>query len=90
MPTKPSTKASNWAAPGLGQFTLRGQYLLNDFHFDNDNLYGNNQLPGMPSQFVKAELLWQRDGFYAGPTAEWVPSAYNVDMADSLDADPYV
>lgn len=73
----------------LGQFTLRGQYLLNDFHFDNDNLYGNNQLPGMPSQFVKAELLWQRDGFYAGPTAEWVPSAYNVDMADSLDADPY-
>ncbi len=73
----------------LGQFTLRGQYLLNDFHFDNDTLFGNNQLPGMPSQFVKAELLWQRDGFYAGPTAEWVPTAYNVDMADTLDADPY-
>lgn len=73
----------------LGQFTLRGQYLLNDFRFDNDALYGDNQLPGMPSQFVKGELLWQQDGFYAGPTAEWVPSDYNVDMADSLDADSY-
>jgi iron complex outermembrane receptor protein len=72
-----------------GQFTLRGQYLLNDFRFDNDALYGDNQLPGMPSQFVKGGLLWQQDGFYAGPTAEWVPTDYNVDMADTLDADSY-
>jgi iron complex outermembrane receptor protein len=73
----------------LGQFTLRGQYLLNDFRFDNDALYGDNPLPGMPSQFVKGELLWQQHGFYAGPTTEWVPSDYNVDMADTLDADSY-
>jgi iron complex outermembrane receptor protein len=73
----------------LGQFTLRGQYLLNDFRFDNDALYGDNQLPGMPSQFVKGELLWQQAGFYAGPTTEWAPSDYNVDMADTLDADGY-
>ena len=73
----------------LGQFTLRGQYLLNDFRFDNDALYGDNQLPGMPSQFVKGELLWQQDGFYAGPTTEWAPNDYNVDMADTLDAEGY-
>ncbi|MDO8696842.1 MAG: TonB-dependent receptor, partial [Pseudomonas sp.] len=24
-----------------------------------------------------------------GPTAEWVPTDYNVDMADSLNADSY-
>ncbi len=73
----------------FGQFMLRGQYLYNDFFFDNDPVYGNNQLPGLPSQFVKGELLWQHVGWYAGPTAEWVPTHYNVDMADTLYADPY-
>ena len=73
----------------FGQFLLRGQYLFNDFYFDNDPLYGNNQLPGLPSQFIKGELLWQHEGLYAGPTAEWVPTHYNVDMADTLYADPY-
>ncbi len=73
----------------LGEFVLSGQYLLNDFYFDNDPLYGNNQLPGIPSQFIKGELLWQNNGWYAGPTAEWVPVHYNVDMAQTLYADSY-
>lgn len=76
-------------ALSLGSILLRGQYLFNDFRFDNDALYGNNRLAGVPRQFFKGEVLWQRAGWYAGPTFEWVPTHYNVDQAQSLYADGY-
>ncbi|NQD92898.1 TonB-dependent receptor [Pseudomonas sp. CrR25] len=73
----------------LGQVVLRGQYLLNDFRFDNDDVYGDNRLAGVPRQFLKGEALWQQGGWYAGPTFEWVPTHYNVDQAESLYAEGY-
>ncbi|UVE18383.1 TonB-dependent receptor [Pseudomonas sp. LS44] len=73
----------------LGQITLRGQYLLNDFRFDNDDVYGDNRLAGVPRQFVKGEALWQQGGWYSGPTFEWVPTHYNVDQAETLYAEGY-
>ncbi|WP_201485347.1 TonB-dependent receptor family protein [Pseudomonas sp. OF001] len=73
----------------LGEFVLRGQYLFNDFRFDDDAVYGDNRLAGAPRQFVKGEALWQQGGWYAGPTFEWVPTHYNVDQAESLYADSY-
>ena len=73
----------------IGDFVLRGQYLFNDFRFDDDEVYGDNRLAGVPRQLVKGELLWQREGWYAGPTFEWVPTHYNVDHAQTLYADGY-
>lgn len=73
----------------LDQFVVRGQYLLNDFRFDNDKVYGDNRLGGIPKQFVKGEVLWQQNGWYAGPTLEWVPGHYNVDHAETLYAEGY-
>lgn len=73
----------------VGAFVLRGQYLFNDFRFDDDAVYGDNRLAGVPRQFVKGELLWQRAGWYAGPTFEWVPSHYAVDHAETLYTDRY-
>ena len=73
----------------LGEVVLRGQYLLNDFRFDNDPVYGNNRIAGVPSQFLKGEALWQRGGWYAGPTVEWVPVHHAVDHAESLYAEGY-
>ncbi|MCR4509236.1 TonB-dependent receptor [Pseudomonas sp. 32.2.56] len=73
----------------LGEVVLRGQYLLNDFRFDNDPAYGNNRIAGVPSQFLKGEALWQRDGWYAGPTVEWVPVHYAADHAETLYAEAY-
>ena len=72
-----------------GHLTLRGQYLFNDFRFDDDEVYGDHQLAGMPRQYLKGELLWQQQGWYAGPTFEWVPTHYNVDHAETLYADKY-
>ncbi len=77
------------AAVSLAQVTFRGQYLLNDFHFDDDDVYGDNQLAGMPKQYLKGEALWQQSGWYAGPTFEWAPTHYNVDQAETLYADGY-
>lgn len=73
----------------LGRVVLRGQYLFNDFRFDDDPVYGDNRLAGVPRQFVKGEALWQQAGWYAGPTFEWVPSHYAVDHAETLYADGY-
>ncbi|MNQ57926.1 hypothetical protein D3C85_720970 [compost metagenome] len=41
-------------------------------------------LAGLPRQFIKGEALWQREGWYASPTVEWVPNHYNVDQGDPL------
>ncbi|MBR1163380.1 TonB-dependent receptor family protein [Bradyrhizobium elkanii] len=65
-------------------------YTLNDFRFDNDPVFGNNQLPGAPRHFVRAELLYKHpSGLYAGPNLEWVPQAYFVDSANTLITSAY-
>jgi iron complex outermembrane receptor protein len=66
-------------------------YTFSDFRFDNDPLYGNNELPGAPRHFLRAELLYKHpSGVYFGPNVEWVPQAYFVDSANTLDTEPYV
>lgn len=69
---------------------LRQVYLFSDFHFDGDGEFGNNELPGMPRHYYRAELLYEHPcGFYAGPNVEWVPLSYFVDLANSQKADGY-
>lgn len=66
---------------------LRQMYLWNNFRFDNDTRFGNNQLPGIPEHFYRAEILYEHPcGFYAGPNVEWTPQSYPVDLANSADA----
>lgn len=65
-------------------------YTYNDFHFDNDPLFGNNQLPGAPRHFLHAEVLYKHaNGFYVGPNVEWVPQAYYADSANTLSTQAY-
>ncbi|MEO8004609.1 MAG: TonB-dependent receptor [Betaproteobacteria bacterium] len=74
----------------LSNIELRAAYLWNDFRFDGDPVYGNNTLPGIPKHFFKGEALYRfASGFYIGPTAEWSPQRYPVDMANTLFADSY-
>lgn len=74
----------------LGPVDLRVAYLWNDFHFDGDPVYGDNRLPGIPEHFIRGEALYRAaGGFYAGPTFEWSPRRYPVDMANTLYADDY-
>jgi len=72
------------------RFLLRQVYLYNDFRFDDNLVYGNNELPGIPRQYYRAELLYQTpSGYYVGPDFTWSPEKYPVDMANTLFADPY-
>jgi iron complex outermembrane receptor protein len=75
----------------LDRLVLRQVYLWNDFRFDGDETFGDNRLAGIPEHYYRAELMYEHPcGFYAGPNVEWVPRSYNVDLAESLFADPYV
>lgn len=65
-------------------------YTYSDFFFDNDERYGNNELPGVPKHHVRAELLYKHpSGVYAGPNIEWVPDGYYADNANQMTTDRY-
>jgi len=81
-------KLSNRAGDRL---SLDQSYTLNDFHFDQNSVYGDNRLPGIPVHIYEAQLLYQNpSGFYAGPNLQCNLSRYPVDEANSLFADSYV
>jgi hypothetical protein len=69
---------------------LNVAYTFSDFRFDDDPLFGNNEIPGAPRHYLRAELLYKHPaGFYVGPNVEWVPEAYFVDSANTLDTEAY-
>jgi len=72
------------------RLVLDQSYTLNDFHFDQNSVYGGNRLPGIPIHLYEARLLYENPfGFYAGPNLEWNLSRYPVDEANTLFADTY-
>jgi iron complex outermembrane recepter protein len=79
--------AATWRAGD--SLELRGAYLLNDFRFDGDAVYGNNRLAGAPPQLLRAELRWQLRGWYLAPNVEWAPQRSYVDHANTLAAKAY-
>ena len=90
--------ALGWA-PVKGLFTtgsaedklwINTAYTFSDFRFDGDSAWGDNELPGAPRHFLRAELLYKSPlGFYAGPNVEWVPEAYYVDNANTQKTEDY-
>jgi iron complex outermembrane receptor protein len=69
---------------------VRGAWTYGRFEFDDDAVYGDNTIAGLPPHLIRGELVWEsKDGYYAGPTLEWVPVKSYVDHANTLSADPY-
>ncbi|HEX7790631.1 MAG TPA: TonB-dependent receptor [Afipia sp.] len=80
----------NIFTPDADKVWVNLAYTFNDFRFDNDATFGNNQLPGAPRHFLRAEALYKHaGGFYIGPNVEWVPHAYYVDNANSFKSESY-
>lgn len=76
--------------PNPDKLWLNAAYTFNDFRYDNDALWGDNELPGAPRHFLRAELLYKHpSGIYFGPNVEWVPDAYYVDSANTFETDAY-
>ena len=98
MPVSQTTNASRTVHAGLEMgMTARLPYklewrhnlLVNEFHFDDDDTYGSNRLPGIPRALLRGELLYRSGGFYMGPTIETSPYKYAVDFTQTLYADSY-
>ena len=69
---------------------LNTAYTFNDFRFDDDAPFGDNELPGAPRHYLRAELLYKHpSGVYLGPNVEWVPEAYYVDSANTFETEAY-
>jgi iron complex outermembrane receptor protein len=72
-------------------WSLRAQYLYNDFHFDGDAVYGSRRLAGIPPHLLRAELEWQAMPWIRlSPGIEWQPSRTWVDHANTVAADGFV
>ncbi|MES2982675.1 MAG: TonB-dependent receptor [Verrucomicrobiota bacterium] len=72
------------------RLVFRGAYTYGSFTFDNDPTYGDNKIAGLPPHLVRGELLWENaQGYYAGPTFEWVPVKSFIDHRNTFAADPY-
>jgi len=73
------------------RLSFHQSYTLNDFHFDEDPVYGDNRIAGIPIHVYEAQLLYETpSGFYAGPNLQCNFSRYPVDQANTLFADSYV
>ena len=79
-----------WETTRKDAIWFNAAYTFNDFRFDNDPVFGDNELPGAPRHFLRAELLYKHpSGVYLGPNVEWVPQAYYVDSANTLATEAY-
>ena len=84
------TKGDARSPAEVDKLWLNVAYTFNDFRFDGDSQFGDNELPGAPRHYVRAELLYKHpNGFYAGPNLEWVPEAYYVDSANTQKTKAY-
>ena len=70
---------------------LDQSYTLNDFHFNQNPVYGDNRIAGIPIHVYEVQLLYESPvGFYADPNLQCNLSRYPVDEANTLFADSYV
>jgi iron complex outermembrane receptor protein len=62
---------------------------FNEFHFDDDPVYGDNRLPAAPTYVARGEVLYRHDnGIFAGPTFDLVGDRY-VDFTNSYTVEGY-
>jgi iron complex outermembrane receptor protein len=78
-----------WQSSAAGALSLRQAYTFSDFHYRDDDEFGDNRLPGPPRHYYQAELRYDHpSGFYAGLNTQYA-SRVAVDYANSYYADAY-
>jgi iron complex outermembrane recepter protein len=85
------------AARAMGMGTIgdalsaRVAYTYSRFVFVDDPTFHNNDLPGAPTHFIRAEVRYDhQSGFWIAPNVEWVPKGYFVDSANTVRTPDYV
>jgi iron complex outermembrane receptor protein len=79
---------------GLGRagdaLRLRAAYTFSRFVFVDDVNFGNNDLPGAPRHFVRAEVRYDHtSGFWIAPHVEVVPHGYYVNSENNARTQAY-
>lgn len=78
-----------WQGGAAGALSLRQAYTFSDFHYRDDDVFGDNRLPGLPRHYYQAEVRYDHpSGFYAGLNTQYA-SKVAVDYANSYYADAY-
>ncbi|MGJ8662623.1 MAG: TonB-dependent receptor family protein [Marinicella sp.] len=73
------------------QLIWASSYQWNQFNLDNDEVYGNNHIPGIPEHYIQSQITYQHPtGWKISPNIEWVPTAYYIDLANSYRTDNYL
>lgn len=68
---------------------LGGIFNFSKFEFDNDALWGDNAIPGIPQQVLRFDATYEFvNGYYIGLNAQHVAS-WDVDFANSFEADSF-
>jgi iron complex outermembrane receptor protein len=62
---------------------------INEFSFDNDRVYGSNDLPAAPGYVLRGELMYRHSsGFFVGPTFDVVDERF-ADFMNTYTVDSY-
>jgi iron complex outermembrane receptor protein len=70
--------------------TARAAYTWSRFVFVDDATFNNNDLPGAPRHFLRAELRYDHgSGFWFAPNVELVPEGYFVNSENRNRTSPY-
>ncbi|PTS99354.1 TonB-dependent receptor domain-containing protein [Pseudomonas sp. HMWF006] len=84
-----SLNSKLWSAADGRRLSLRQAYTFSDFHYRDDDRFGDNRLPGLPMHYYQGELRYDwPQGFFAALNTQLV-SKVAVDYANSYYADPY-
>ncbi len=71
--------------------SLTNNYQYSQFNLDNDTTYGDNHIPGVPEHHLQSRIEYQHpSGWRIMPGIEWIPSAYYVDLANSVKTQNYL
>ena len=79
-----------WEGKSAGKVSLRQAYTFSDFHYRDDERFGDNKLPGIPQHYYQAEVRYDHpQGFYGGLNTQ-VASRMAVDYANSYYTSSYM
>lgn len=80
---------ASWSIGNGGAIEPLLSFTVNHFEFDNDPVYGTNQLAAAPDYALRGELLYRSEGgWFAGPTFEVVGERFG-DFANTYVVDDY-
>lgn len=75
------------ALPGHIEWNVTHTY--SRFRFDDDPVFGNNAVPGIPPHYGRIDVIWRHpSGFYAGPSVRYAASWY-ADQENTVRAPGY-